>query len=63
MQYLRQLGGMIGVAAIAVYVEWRSHHLAPDVEAVRTAFAEGFLMIAIAFAISIVVAWNMREDS
>ncbi|CAG4882706.1 MFS transporter [Georgfuchsia toluolica] len=63
LQYLRQLGGMLGVASIAVYVEWRSHQLAPAGDATLTAFAEGFLMIAIAFGISVFAASNMREDS
>jgi EmrB/QacA subfamily drug resistance transporter len=62
LQYLRQLGGMLGVAGIAVYVEWRSHQLAPTADAALTAFAEGFLMIAIAFGVSVFAAWKMRED-
>ena len=62
IQYLRQLGGMLGVAVIAVYVEWRSHDLVPAADATLTAFAEGFLIIAIAFGISVFAAWSMRED-
>ena len=66
LQYLRQLGGMLGVAGIAVYVEWRSHELVANAalaaNAALTAFAEGFLMIAIAFGVSVFAARNMRED-
>ncbi len=62
LQYLRQIGGMLGVAAIAVYVEWRSQQLLPAANAGLTAFAEGFLMIAIAFGISIVAAAKMHDD-
>ena len=63
LQYLRQIGGMLGVATIAVYVEWRSHQLAPATDAALTAFAEGFLMIAIAFGTSVFAARNMHEDA
>jgi DHA2 family multidrug resistance protein len=61
LQYLRQLGGMLGVAGIAVYVEWRSHELAPAIDAELTAFAEGFLMIAVAFGLSIFAAREMKN--
>ncbi|MFY9329639.1 MAG: MFS transporter [Georgfuchsia sp.] len=61
MQYLRQIGGMLGIAIIAVYIEWRSHQLlATDAE--LTAFAEGFLMIALAFGVSVFAARKMHED-
>lgn len=66
LNYLRQLGGMLGVATIAVYVEARSHTLAPQLSthaAQLTAFSEGFLMIASAFGISVLAAWNMRENA
>ena len=60
LQYLRQLGGMLGVAGIAVYVEWRSHQLMPAADAALQAFSEGFLMIAIAFGVSVFAAREMK---
>lgn len=66
LNYLRQLGGMLGIAAVAVYVEARSHALAAASTAHAaqlTAFAEGFLMIAAAFGLSVIAAWNMREHA
>lgn len=66
LNYLRQLGGMLGVASIAVYVEWRSRGILangiPLHNAELTAFAEGFLMIAVAFAVSVLAAARMREE-
>lgn len=59
INYLRQLGGMLGIASLAVFVEWRSHQ--PGVVG-NTAFAEGFLMIAIAFGIALLAARNMHDE-
>lgn len=62
LQYLRLLGGSLGVAVIAVFVEWRSHQLAPAADAMLTAFGEGFLMMAIVIGISLFAAGRMHDD-
>lgn len=58
--YLRQLGGVLGVAIVAVFVTWRedAHQAAPH--DLASAYAEGFLLIAAMFVVAIVAASRMR---
>lgn len=56
LNYLRQLGGVLGVASAAAYVEWRAGVLGGDAQALATAFSEGYLLIAVALGLAIVAA-------
>ncbi len=59
--YVRQLGGVLGVAAVAVYVAWRSAGYGGSrMTAHVHAFAEAFLVSAIIFVLATLVAWRMR---
>ncbi|CAB1370445.1 MFS transporter [Denitratisoma oestradiolicum] len=59
LNYLRQLGGVLGVAGAAAYVEWRAHSLGEGSHALATAFSEGYLVVAVALALAILVATRM----
>ena len=59
--YVRQLGGVLGVAAVAVYIAWRSAGLGGNsMEAHAHAFAEAFLISTVIFSLAAVAAWRMR---
>jgi EmrB/QacA subfamily drug resistance transporter len=68
INFLRQLGGAIGVSMVGIVLEWRlaSHNavLAGQngnaLERVR-AFDETFLFVAVICATAILAAWRMRE--
>lgn len=56
LNYLRQLGGVLGVASTATYVEWRAGALGGSAEALATAFSEGYLLVAVALGLAILAA-------
>ncbi|HZX30683.1 MAG TPA: DHA2 family efflux MFS transporter permease subunit [Rhodocyclaceae bacterium] len=59
--YVRQLGGVLGVAISAVFLEWRESVHGATAPGIFTAFAESFLMLAAAFALALVAAWRMKH--
>lgn len=62
--YVRQLGGVIGVACVAVFVSWRSTALGgSSTDAHSQAFAEAFLISAGIFVLAAVAAWRMRAEA
>lgn len=58
--YVRQLGGVLGVAVLAVFVDWRTLQLGGTPTAAATAFADGFLLSMLIFALATLAAWSMR---
>lgn len=58
--YIRQLGGVLGVACLAVFVGWRSAALGGTSAAHCQAFAEGFLMSLLIFVAAIFAAYRMK---
>ncbi len=59
--YLRQLGGVLGVAIVAVFVTWREDSRQAAPHDLASAYAEGFLLIAAMFVVAIVAASRMRS--
>lgn len=60
ISYARQLGGVLGVAICAVFVEWRLSVMGPD--AAAQAFAQSFVLLALAFGLAFVAALGMRSS-
>ncbi|MEB0135400.1 DHA2 family efflux MFS transporter permease subunit [Actimicrobium sp. CCC2.4] len=67
LNFLRQLGGAIGVSLVGIVLEWRlavhrsGSGIAANVEANRIqAFDETFLFVAALCAIAVAAAWRMR---
>lgn len=63
VSYARQLGGVLGVAVIAVFVDWREAihgHTAPGL---YTAYAQGFLLLGGVFLLAIMAAWTMQTTT
>lgn len=60
ISYVRQLGGVLGVAIAAVFLEWRHsvHGLSPA--GLFAAFSESFLLLAVAFLLALVAAYRMK---
>jgi MFS family permease len=69
INFMRQLGGAIGVSLVGIVLAWRlaSHQsaVAGSAEAIAgriQAFDETFLLVAILCAIAVVAAWQMRPS-
>lgn len=63
INFLRQLGGAIGVSLVGIVLEWRlAVHQGRGDGAVH-AFNETFLLVAVLCAIAILAAWRMRVPS
>lgn len=61
INFLRQLGGAIGVSLVGIVLEWRlTLYPAKSAHPLR-AFDETFLFIAAVSALAVLAAWRMRE--
>ena len=59
VNFVRQLGGAIGVNVLAVVLDWRSAAAGPGDPA--RAFHECFALVTLAFALAIIPAWSIRR--
>lgn len=62
VSYLRQLGGVLGVAAMAVFVEWRMAVLGDGPAGVATAYAQCFGFLGVVILASVVAAHLMKHQ-
>ncbi len=60
VSYARQLGGVFGVAVIAVFTEWRVQALAALPDGLPLAYAQGFLFIGLTMLAAVCAAWRMK---
>ena len=60
--YIRQLGGVLGVACLAVFVGWRAASLGGTPADHCQAFAEGFLISLVIFIVALVAAYRMKAE-
>ena len=60
--YIRQLGGVLGVACLAVFVGWRAASLGGTPADHCQAFAEGFLISLVIFIVALVAAYRMKVE-
>lgn len=58
--YTRQLGGVLGVAVVAVFVEWRAAVEGAGTGGLFQAYAQAFLLLALSFAVAVAFAMRMR---
>lgn len=60
ISYLRQVGGVLGIAVAAVFIQWREtiHGVTPP--GIFTAYAQGFLLIAVVFLFALAAAVRMK---
>lgn len=59
ISYVRQLGGVLGVAIAAVFLEWRASVHGASADGIFAAFVEGFLLLAGAFLLALLAAFRM----
>lgn len=62
MSYVRQLGGVLGIAMSAVFIEWRQAVYGSSGDAAARAFAESFWMVALVFVIALLAASRMKRQ-
>ncbi len=58
--YTRQLGGVIGVAVVAVFVEWRAAAQGGGELAIQSSYAQAFLLLTVFFGLALVAAVRMK---
>jgi EmrB/QacA subfamily drug resistance transporter len=65
INFLRQLGGAIGVSLVGIVLEWRLSVLPQGAQEVARihAFNETFLLVALLCGTAILAAWRMRSAS
>lgn len=61
ISYARQLGGVMGVAIVAVFVEWRERIHGVTAPGIFTAYAQAFALLAAVFALALTAAARMRN--
>lgn len=62
VSYSRQLGGVYGVAASAVFLEWRLSVHGLEASGLSSAYSETFALIAAAFALALLAASRMKTQ-
>ncbi len=69
INFLRQLGGAVGVSLAGIFLEWRMHAQAPLLQptlpstAELSAFHETFALLALLTALAVTAALRMREPT
>lgn len=63
ISYVRQLGGVLGIAIAAVFVEWRETVYGRVAPGVHTAYSQAFLLLALVFVLALVAACMMKAPS
>jgi EmrB/QacA subfamily drug resistance transporter len=63
ISYVRQLGGVLGIAIAAVFVEWREAIYGRVAPGVYAAYSQAFLLLAAVFVLALVAACMMKAPS
>lgn len=63
ISYMRQLGGVLGVAVAAVFVEWRESIHGHGIPGIYTAYAQSFLLLAGVFLLALIAACLMKSQA
>ncbi len=61
--YARQLGGVLGIAIVAVFVAWRESVHGATAPGIFSAYAQAFLLLAGAFLLALLAALGMKSKS
>ncbi|MGV8897782.1 MAG: DHA2 family efflux MFS transporter permease subunit [Burkholderiaceae bacterium] len=61
INFVRQLGGAIGISLVGIVLEWRLATHTNDARGRIDAFDDTFVMVAVLCALAISAAWRMRE--
>jgi len=63
VSFARQLGGVLGVAIMAVFVEWREQSHGADAPGILIAYAESFMALAVVLGLASIAALLMKLES
>ena len=63
ISYVRQLGGVLGIAIAAVFVEWREAVYGRVAPGVFSACSQAFLLLAAVFALALIAACMMKAPA
>jgi DHA2 family multidrug resistance protein len=61
LSYVRQLGGVFGIAALAIFVDWRTPLLGEGREAQVNAYGETFILVAVVYAVFSLAIKGLRD--
>lgn len=63
ISYARQLGGVMGIAIVAVFIQWREsvHGAVPP--GIYAAYSQTFVLLAAIFALAVMAAYFMKTES
>ncbi len=61
--YARQLGGVMGVAIVAVFLEWRESVYGRMAPGIYTAYVQGFLLLSAVFLVAFLAAYRMETPA
>lgn len=61
VSYARQLGGVVGVTMMAVFMAWREQRLEAVAGGIERAYAQGFLLLSVVFLLALLVATGMKD--
>lgn len=62
ISYMRQIGGVLGIAIAAVFVEWRESVYGTLPPGIFTAYQQSFLLIAIVFLAALIASFKMKSS-
>ncbi|RIX46219.1 MAG: DHA2 family efflux MFS transporter permease subunit [Rhodocyclales bacterium GT-UBC] len=63
VSYVRQLGGVLGIAVGAVFVEWRQSAHGDETGGIFTAYGQSFMMLSAVFGLALLAACFMKQKS
>jgi len=61
ISYVRQLGGVLGVAVSAVFVEWRESVYGAAGRSISEAYVDSFILLAVIFIVALLAASRMTR--
>lgn len=62
INYVRQLGGVVGVAVVAVFIEWRASVVGEDLPGLYLAYAQGFVLLSCVLMAAAFAAFFMDDQ-
>jgi EmrB/QacA subfamily drug resistance transporter len=60
--YARQLGGVMGIAIVAVFIQWREAVYGATPPGVYTAYSQGFMLLSVVLVLAATAAWFMKTE-
>jgi EmrB/QacA subfamily drug resistance transporter len=62
VSYMRQLGGVLGIAVIAVFVQWRESIYGSAAPGIFSAYSQGFMVLSTVVLLAVLAAANMKTN-